>query len=127
MMNMEGEGVEDVRSYFRKRLVKMGVIPPTEEEAQQMMAEAQNAQPDPQTLYLQAAAEQASAEASKAKANTILAVAKAKETEAKTVETLAGIQTKERDSLINTVHKLSSIPKQPAQPAQPEQPVEPTY
>ena len=124
MMNMEGEGVEDVRSYFRKRLVKMGVIPPTEEEAQQMMAEAQNAQPDPQTLYLQAAAEQASAEASKAKANTILAVAKAKETEAKTVETLAGIQTKERDSLINTVEKLSSIPKQPEQ--QP-QPVEPTY
>jgi hypothetical protein len=30
MMNMEGEGIGDVRDYFRMRLVKMGVIKPTD-------------------------------------------------------------------------------------------------
>jgi hypothetical protein len=57
MMNMEGEGIGDVRDYYRNRLVKMGVIKPTEEEAAQMMAELQGQPEDPNAIFLQAAAE----------------------------------------------------------------------
>lgn len=106
MMNMEGEGIQDVRDYFRKRLLRMRVIEPTEEEAQELMAEAQNQQPDPNAVFLAASAEEAQARAGKAKADTLLAVAKSKESEAKTVETLANIDIGQRDSLLRTVETL---------------------
>lgn len=106
MMNMEGEGIQDVRDYFRKRLLRMRVIEPTEEEAQELMAEAQNQQPDPNALFLAASAEEAQARAGKAKADTLLAVARAKESEAKTVETLAKTDIDQRDSLLRTVETL---------------------
>jgi hypothetical protein len=89
MMNMEGEGLADVRDYFRKKMVSAGVVKPTEEEMAQMQAEAQNAQPDPQAQYLQAAAEEAAAKAENMRANTMLTGIKAEETKAKTEETRA--------------------------------------
>jgi len=88
-MNMEGEGLADVRNYFRKKMVSAGVVKPTEEEMAQMQAEAQNAQPDPQAQYLQAAAEEAAANAENMRANTMLTGIKAEETKAKTEETRA--------------------------------------
>jgi hypothetical protein len=91
MMNMEGEGIADVRDYFRGRLIRMGVVKPTKEETEQMAAEAANAKPDANTQYLQAAAEEATAKATKARADTVLTIAKAEETQAKTMETLANI------------------------------------
>jgi hypothetical protein len=89
MMNMEGEGISDVRGYFRKQLLRMGVVTPNEEEAQEMMAESQNQPQDPNSVYLQAAAEEATAKASQARANTIKTVADAGLSRAKTAETLA--------------------------------------
>lgn len=86
MMNMEGEGIEDVKGFFRKKLVRMGVVPPTEEERAEMAAEAQNAQPDPNTLYLQAAAQEAEANAVKARATTIKTLADADKSKAETVK-----------------------------------------
>lgn len=106
MMNMEGEGVTDVRDYFRKKLLRLGVLTPTDEEAQALMQEAQNTPPDPNAVFLQASAEQAQAEAGKARANTLLTVAKAKESEAKTVETLANIDMSQRDQLLRLVQAL---------------------
>lgn len=108
MMNMEGEGVSDVRDYFRRKLLKLGVLEPTEEEAQQLQAEAQNAPPDANAMFLQASAEEASAKAIKARADTILTVAKSKETEAKTVETLANVDIGQRDQLLRTVQALNA-------------------
>ena len=75
MMNMEGEGISEVRDYFRNKLVKMGVVKPTDEEASQLQQEAQNTPPDPNTEFLQASAEQAQAQAAKARADTVLTVA----------------------------------------------------
>jgi hypothetical protein len=92
MMNMEGEGIADVRDFFRKRLLKLGVIKPTDEEAQELMLEIQGQPADPNTIFLQAAAEEAVAKAAKARADTVLTVAKAEETQAKTIETLAKVQ-----------------------------------
>jgi hypothetical protein len=96
LMNMEGEGLREVRAFFRKRLVGMGVVEPTEEEMAEMQAAAQNQQPDPNALYLQAAAAEAQAKALKAEADTAHTIAKTQETEAKTFEVLAGIDDTER-------------------------------
>ncbi len=46
MMNMEGEGVAEVREYYRQKMLRIGVLEPTEEEAQQLQAEAENQQAD---------------------------------------------------------------------------------
>ena len=112
MLNMEGEGIEDVRDYFRKKLLRMGVVRPTDTEAQEMAAEAQNAQPDPQAQYLQAASEEAIARASKAQADSILAVAKAEEARAKTTETLSKVSTTDQDRIFALADRLTQSPQQ---------------
>lgn len=89
LMNMEGEGVDDARSFFRQRLVRAGVVKPTEEEAAAIAQERQAAaqQENAQETFLKAASEEAIAKAAKARADTVLTVAKAEETRAKTEET----------------------------------------
>ncbi len=107
MMNMDGEGIGEVRAYFRDKLIKMGVIQPTEQEGEKLLAEMQAAQqPDPQAIYLQAAAMEAQAKAGQAQANTEYTLARAEETRAKTVEVLAGIQQKERTNVVETAKAL---------------------
>jgi len=107
MLNMEGEGISDVRDYFRHKLLKMGVLKPTDQEAQQMAQEAQNAQPDPQAQYLQAASEQAIAQAAKAHADSILSVAKAEETRAKTTETLSKVSMADQERIFALADRLT--------------------
>jgi hypothetical protein len=107
MMNIEGEGISDVRAFFRKKLVQMGAIQPTEEEAQQMAAAAANAQPDPQALYLQAAAQEAQAKAMKAQADTALALANSEKTKAETVKTLASVNISAQDQAIKTAEAIA--------------------
>jgi hypothetical protein len=94
MMNMEGEGIGDVRDYFRKQLVRMGVVKPTEQEQEEMMVELQGQPEDPNKVFLQAAAEEAIAKAAKARADTVKTVADAGLSRARTAETLAktGVQ-----------------------------------
>ena len=107
MLNMEGEGISDVRDYFRLKLLRMGVLKPTDTEAQQLAQEAQNAKPDPQAQYLQAASEEAIARASKAQADSILAVAKAEEARAKTTETLSKVSTTDQDRIFALADRLT--------------------
>lgn len=106
MMNMDGEGVSDVRKYFRNRLLRMGVIKPTQEEAQQLMQEQQAQQPDAQSQFLLASAQEAQAKAAKAKADTLHAVAKAKEAEASTVEKLASIDINKRKQVLDEAERV---------------------
>lgn len=108
MMNMEGEGIQDVRDFFRKRLLRLGVIEPTEEEAQQLAMEIQNQKQDPNEAFLLASAQEASARAGKAQADTLLNVAKAQETEAKTAKTLADMGIAERDSALRIAETLGA-------------------
>jgi hypothetical protein len=112
MLNMEGEGVEDVRDFFRKKLLKMGVVKPTDIEAQELAVEAQNAQPDPQAQYLRAASEQAIAQAAKAQADSILSVAKAEEARAKTTETLSKVSTTDQERIFALADRLTMPPQQ---------------
>lgn len=107
MLNMEGEGIEDVRDFFRKKLLRMGVVRPTETEAQELAIEAQNARPDPQAEYLQAAAAEATARATKAQADSVLAVAKAEESKAKTTETLSKVSSTDQDRIFALADRLT--------------------
>jgi hypothetical protein len=69
MMNMEGEGISDVREYFRKQLVRLGVLKPTEEEKQELdAADAKARQPTPDQAYLMAEAQKTIAEMEKTRA-----------------------------------------------------------
>lgn len=106
MMNMDGEGLSDTRAYFRDQLVKMGAIKPTEEEQQELMAQQQNQQPDPQALYLQAEAEKSQALAVKAQADTALTMARSKETIAKTAAALADIDREDQKQLFDEAERL---------------------
>ncbi|MEQ1105232.1 portal protein [Acinetobacter ursingii] len=107
MMNMEGEGIEETRDYYRKKLVQLGVVKPTEEEEQQMMAAAQNQKPDPQSIYLQAAADEAQAKAQKAKADTVKVIVDAEKAKAETAETLARMNREDQQAVLTMVQQLN--------------------
>lgn len=88
MQNMEGEGLSDLREFYRRRLVQMGVIEPTEEDQKRMAEAAQGQQPDPNAEYLKAEAAKSVAQAREAASRTMLNVEKSAETRAKTLATL---------------------------------------
>jgi hypothetical protein len=106
IMNMEGEGIGDIKEYFRKQLVQMGVVKPTEEEQQQMMEAQANVQQDAQTTYLLAEAAKSQAQAIQAQANTEYTLARSEETKAKTAETISNIDIDQRKSAIETAEKI---------------------
>jgi hypothetical protein len=106
MMNMEGEGISEVRDFFRQRLIKMGVVQPTEKEAEALMAEMQNQKEDPNSIFLQAAAEEAVAKAAKARADTVKTVADAELSRARTVETLAKASEIDQNISLSAVEAL---------------------
>ena len=91
IMNMEGEGIGDIKEYFRKQLVQMGVMQPSEEEQQQMQEAQANVQPDPQAMYLMAEAQKSEALARKADADTQLTMANAEKAKADTLSILSEI------------------------------------
>jgi Phage P22-like portal protein len=108
MMNMEGEGLGEVRDFFRARLVKMGVAKPTEQEQKDLEAQAQNQQPDPQAEYLKAAAEQATSDAALGRAKTVLTIADAGLKDAQRQKTLADIHGDIHGQAISAFNALHS-------------------
>lgn len=106
MMNMEGEGLSDARQFFRRKLVRMGVIKPTDEEAQELQQEAASQQPDPNAEYLKAAAAEAQANSVKAQADTALQLAKAEQTKAETAKTLAEVGTEHQNQAIRAAEAI---------------------
>lgn len=108
MMNMEGEGLSEVQSYFRKRLLKQGVLEPNEEEAAAMAAEleAMQAQPDPQAQLAESLGLEARAKAAKAEADTEYALARAEETRAKTIEILTNVSDQERAAVLGAAQEI---------------------
>ena len=109
MMNMEGEGVGDANAYFRKKLLRMGVVKPTDDEAQELMAEMQGQPQDPNAMYLQAAAEEATAKAAKARADTVETVASAELKRAQTLETLGKVDQTAQDMAMTNAKSVQEI------------------
>lgn len=106
LANMEGEGLAQVRGYFRKQLVRMGVEKPTELEQAEMDREreaAGQAKPSAQDQALAALAQKEAALARKAEvdaglsaANTEKARAQTALVEAQTIETVADLDVRTR-------------------------------
>lgn len=105
-MNMEGEGIKDFRNYYRKYLVQLGVVEPTAEEEQALMAAAQNQQPDPQAELANALAAEANAKAMKAQADTFLTAAKTEQTKADTAKTLSDMEIGQREAVLNAYQQI---------------------
>jgi hypothetical protein len=97
IMNMQGEGIQEVRDFFRQKLVKMGALKPTEEEAQAMAAAAQEKTPQDQAL--EAMAQEAEAKAAKARTEVLETVANVELKKAQTLETEANIKLKEAQAV----------------------------
>lgn len=106
MMNMEGEGIGDVRAYFRKKLLRMKVIEPTEQEAKELAEEQQNAKPSANDEYLEAAAEKERAEAAEKQANVILKQAQTDKARADTMETVIETDIKEGDQAMKVIESF---------------------
>jgi hypothetical protein len=109
MMNMEGEGVGDANAYFRKKLLRMGVVKPTDIEAEELMAEMQGKPQDPNSMFLQAAAEEATAKAAKARADTVETVAAAELKRAQTLETLGKVDENAQNMAIANAEAVQQI------------------
>jgi hypothetical protein len=112
MMNIEGEGLANVREYFRKKLVQIGVEQPTDEEAQAMAAQA--GKPDPNAEALLGMAEEAKAKATKARVDVIKSLsetekikADTEKIKAETIETLANVDMASTDQALTIAEKLS--------------------
>ena len=88
MQNMEGEGLADLREYYRRKMVNMGVIEPTDEDKKRMEEASAQQPPDPNAVYLQAEAQKSMAQAKKYESDTLLNVEKTANTRADTLKTM---------------------------------------
>lgn len=98
LMNMEGEGIDEVQDYYRKSLVKMGVIEPTEAEAKELAELAENQTPDANEEYLKEAANEKKTAAEENLADIRKKNAEAEETEVDT-------QLKKNQLIIDEIEK----------------------
>lgn len=105
MMNIEGEGISEVKNFFRQKLIRMGVVQPTDAEAEEIMASMQNQPPDPNAVFLEAAAEEATAKAAKARADVVKTIADAELTQARVLETGASTELEQA----RTIETLATI------------------
>lgn len=129
IQNLEGEGLQDVKTYWRRKMVQMGVTKPTEEEAEEIQRAKADEKPDPQAAFLMAEAEKSAALADKARADTALALQKAEESAAKVMEILAKIEQGDLNGLLQMAAALQTDMQagqaQPPAEAAPAQPTEP--
>jgi len=120
LMNMEGEGLEDSRKYYRDRLIKQGVIKPSKQEAKDLEEELENTPPNPNDEYLAAAARSEDAKAAKSRTETMLDIAKIEKTHAETdkvksdtMETLSAIDATEERHAIDAMGALENFESKP--------------
>lgn len=116
MMNMEGEGIWEVRDYFRKKLLRLGVVKPTDAEKEELLAELQGQPEDPNAIFIKAAAEEAVAKASKARADVVETIADAEYKRAKTAETISNIERDDRKEVYNAVEQVNKVAEQMNKP-----------
>jgi hypothetical protein len=109
LQNMEGEGIQELREWSRGKLVKAGVLKPTEEEQKALAAAAQNAQPSPNDQYLKAMAAEAQAKAQHIQSESGLVAAKIDKTKAETLNTLSGVQLAHKAAHLKAIETLAGV------------------
>jgi len=128
MMNMEGEGLSDMQQYFRKKLLKLGVIEPNEEEAAAMAEEieALKQQPDPQAELAEALALEARGKAGLAVANTEKSLAQAEQARSEVIKNLSEVSESELVLALDTAQQIrptsQPVPQAPQPAAMPAAP-----
>lgn len=113
LMNLEGEGLSDANEYFRKQLLRQGVVQPTEQESQDLAAEQANAQPSAQDQYLIAAGQEAAAKAAKANADTVATIADAEKTRAETAKIITDIDVAEQAQALEIIDRAAAAVPEP--------------
>ena len=116
LMNMEGEGISDVRQWARKKMVMAGVVKPTEEEQAEMQAAKEGQQPDANTVYLLASAQKQEADARAVDSKIIQTLADAELKGAQKDKTLAEIGQTAVDAVQTGQEIAQSAPQFPASP-----------
>ncbi len=118
MTNMEGEGIGEVRDYFRHKLLTMGVIKPTTQETQDLQKqqqEAANQPPDANTQFLLASAEAEKADAMKSQADVVLTTANAEKSKAQTMQILQDINAGKFEAVMAAIERLQQAALQQGQ------------
>jgi hypothetical protein len=106
LANSEGEGMSEIRPYFRQQLINQGAIEPTKEEKKKMQEEQsaqQSPPPDPQTeantAFLNASAESEAAKSENLKAQTAKVQKEAEQVEANTQKIKADARVSELNAI----------------------------
>ena len=118
MMNMEGDGITETRDYFRKKLVTMGVLEPTEEEAQTLAAEEEASEPTAEEKALEGMAAEAQAKAVKTQAEVGEVQSKILLNQAKTAETYSTVNIAQRNKVVAELEREEAIKQQQLQQQQ---------
>jgi hypothetical protein len=123
IMNLEGEGLGEIRDYFRKQLVTMGVVKPTPEEQQQLkqdQAAAAQQPPSANDQFLIASANQANADAMKSQADTVKSAAQAELAKAQAMQILSDIKAGKIEQAFSAIEALqnAALGQQTAQQGQ---------
>lgn len=127
-MNSEGEGTDGLRKFARKKLVGMGVEEPTDEEAEEMraQAESQAEQKDPATIIAEAELMKAKADVEEARIRRMTAEADKAKKMAETAAILAKMEREDRgqfmESLDLLMNRMDAEAQMEAQALQPPVP-----
>ncbi len=89
VLNMDGEGMDDFQAFMRKKALAIGLVQPTPEEKAQIEQQAEQQQPSATDQALMAQADDFKASAALKVANTGKAEADTAQSKAKTILTLA--------------------------------------
>jgi len=111
LSNVEGEGLQDLRAFARKKLITSGVIKPNDDEAKEMQeaqANAANAPPDANTKLANSLAEEAEAKAKNLSADTSKKLADADETRVDTATKLNELQGVQLSGLIQLLQAIEA-------------------
>ncbi len=113
VLNMDGEGIADLKAYQRKKLVKMGILQPNDKEKAELEAElaAAQGQPDPNAALMAAASQEAQAKAMLAQANAMKTMAEIEKVKAETmkIQVDAEAQAIENDLVESGVTELLAV------------------
>mgnify|MGYP000479330024 FL=1 len=100
MKNLEGEGLEPARKYFRGKLIALGLEDPTPEEVEEIQKAQAAQKPEPQAQFLMAEAQKALALAEKAQADTLKALADAEKIRAEVGKIASDLKTDDVDRIL---------------------------
>jgi hypothetical protein len=91
LFNMDGEGLGDVREFYRKQLVQLGAMQPSDADLEAAERAAEQQQQDPQAELIAALTAKEAALAEKAQADVAYTIARTEGEQADTLKTMSEI------------------------------------